>query len=232
MSNIPQAIVTKLVPISQLDRNYGVKCILYGAPGTGKTPVAATAPNTVILVTEPGTKSVRHLKNIPAWSGFTVKDIQEFFAWVAGSHDAKQFQTVIVDSISEMAEIFLKDAEAKNKHGLQAYGQMNENVYKICWDLFHLKDKHVILNGKEQVVDVGGVTKKRAYFPGKELNIKIPHLYDEILQLCKADIPGITGPQTAIRTIENFEAHARDRSGKLNELEPPNLANLIAKCLS
>ena len=232
MNNIQKPITTKLVPISQLDQNYGVKCIMYGAPGTGKTPVAATAPNPVILVTEPGTKSVRHLKNIPAWKGFTVKDINEFFAWLAASNDAKQFDTVIVDSISEMSEIFLKDAEANNKHGLKAYGEMNEAVYKICWDLFHLKNKHVVLIGKEQIVETGGVSKKRAYFPGKELNIKIPHLYDEILQLCKADIPGMVGPQSAFRTIENFEAHARDRSGRLNELEPPNLANLIAKCLS
>jgi hypothetical protein len=74
------------------------------------------------------------------------------------------------------------------------------------------------------------VMQKRPYFPGKDLNIKIPHLFDSVLHLGKCLIEGKQTP--ALRTIQTSEIFARERSGKLAELEPSNLAYIFNKALS
>jgi hypothetical protein len=35
-----------------------------------------------------------------------------------------------------------------------------------------------------------------------------------------------------IRCQESFDIMARDRSGKLNEIEPPDLSAIFSKCMS
>ena len=138
----------KLKPIGQLARNYGVKCICYGAPGTAKTPVVATTtPNPVICAIEPGLMSLRDVQHIPAWdctdpkTGIT--ELESFLDWVFRSNEVKKFDTIVIDSISQMAEIFLKRELGRCKHGMQAYGEMARNVYGLLEGLFFVKDLNV-----------------------------------------------------------------------------------------
>jgi hypothetical protein len=79
---------------------------------------------------------------------------------------------------------------------------------------------------------MAGVNCRHPYFPGQDLNVKVPHLFDEILHLAPAVIPGIAGEQIAFRTKGQFGIMARDRSGRLSELEYPDLTSLFAKCMS
>ena len=51
--------INDLKPASALALRLGVKCVAYGPPGSGKTPISNTAPNPVMLVTEPGMLSMR-----------------------------------------------------------------------------------------------------------------------------------------------------------------------------
>jgi hypothetical protein len=77
--------------------------------------------------------------------------------------------------------------------------------------------------------------KRRPYFPGQELNVKVPHLFDAILHISKTFVPGIAQPTLAIRTAGTIDIMARIRTHKpdmFNELEPPNLTALIAKAMA
>ncbi|MCP5883106.1 ATP-binding protein, partial [Klebsiella pneumoniae] len=73
--------MSQLVPASQLTRRYGVKSVVFGGPGAGKTPLMQTAPRPVLLVTEPGMLSMRG-SNIPCWEAPTPARINEFFEWL------------------------------------------------------------------------------------------------------------------------------------------------------
>ncbi|WBF76726.1 hypothetical protein PSV3_00253 [Septimatrevirus PSV33] len=73
--------------------------------------------------------------------------------------------------------------------------------------------------------------QKRPFFPGKDLNVKVPHLFDNVMHLGEASVPGMPKPVRALRTKEIPEVFARDRLGNLNELEQPDLTALFAKAM-
>jgi hypothetical protein len=227
---------SQLKPASSFAQNVGFKAIAYGPPGEGKTPLIKTAPRPVMLICEPGMLSMRDAHNIPAWEGYTPEKCKEFFDWLKGSNEAKNFDTVCVDSFSQYAEILLKKALATNSHGLKAYGEMATNVMNTAELLFFMPQKHVYLIAKQAVVDEGGVQRRRPYFPGQELNVRVPHLFDAILHVAKAIVPGAGHePRLAIRTRGTIDVTARIRTHRqdvFNEFEPPNLAALIAKAMA
>lgn len=165
------------------------------------------------------------------WEAYTVKQIEQFFEWLTGSSEAAQYETV-VDGISQLAEIYLSEAKSGRKHGLQAYGDMAISVLSIANSLYHLPEKHVVLTAKLSLSDEGGeLVRKRPYFPGRELNIHIPHLYDEILCLGTFTTPEF-GVQKCFITSETVDLIARDRSERLAQYMPPDLAAIITACSS
>lgn len=223
--------LSQLRPAHQLAQNFGVKSIIYGGPGSGKTPLSNTLPNPVLMVVEPGMMSMRN-SNVPSALCDTPAKIDDFMKWAKESSEAKKFDTIAIDSISQMAELFLERSIVTNKHGMAAYGEMATDTYEHLRNLFYMPQKHVYLIAKEGTVEIGGIKKKRPYFPGQELNVKVPHLFDEIWHIGLETVPGQLGQVSAIRSRENFDCVARDRSGMLNELEPPHIGNLISKIMS
>lgn len=235
--------MSQLKPASQLARRYGVKATIFGGPGSGKTPLMNTAPRPVLLVTEPGMLSMRG-SSIPAWEAYTSALVAEFFEWFMKSREASNFDTLCIDSISNIAELILADELAKVKHGMKAYGNMSERVMKICNDLYYMPQKHIAMiakqalveNGRQTILQNGEVTyepimQKRPFFPGKDLNVKVPHLFDNVMHLGEVVMPGQPKPVRALRTKEIPEVFARDRLGNLNEVEQPDLSLLFAKAM-
>jgi hypothetical protein len=220
-----------LKPLGSFARFYGVKCISYGPGGSGKSPVSETAPNPVYLAIEPGLLSMRQ-SVIPAWEGSTLERIDEFLKWLFESAEAKKFDTVIIDSLSEWCEMLLAKYMKLNAHGLKAYGDMAEAFLKDAMKLYFMPKKHMYLIAKETFIAQGEAQKRRPYYPGKEVYKELDHKFDEILNLNLHTIPGVVGQQKAFCTGETFDIHARDRSGKLNLYEPPNLTHIFNKCMS
>lgn len=224
--------MSQLRPASALAQQYGVKALAFGGPGSGKTPLVATAPRVVLCATEPGLLSLRG-SNVPTWEAHTTARFEEFMTWATTSQEANNFDTIAIDSISQAAEMYLAEAVVKHKHGLKAYGDMAERIGKHVNALYFMQRKHVYLIAKQSnFQEGGGLVVKRPYFPGNELNIKVPHLYDEILHVGLTQVPGVAGQVRAIRTAPTLEVAARDRSGKLAELEPCDLGALFSKCMS
>lgn len=223
--------IRSLKPSGQLAQQFGVKAVLYGGPGTGKTPIITTAPNPVLLVAEPGMLSMRGT-NIPSWEGYEVKTIDEFFAWFFKSAEAKKFDTLATDSISQIAEIYLRFYQNMNRDGRKAYGDMSMKMMDLMNMLYFMPQKHIILIAKQTISDDNGTTKRRPYFPGQDLNVKVPHLFDGIFHMGMHNVPGMQGPTKAICTAEQYDLMARDRSGKLNVYEPPNLGDMFRKIMS
>lgn len=224
--------MSQLRPAYACSAQYGVKALAHGGPGSGKTPMVKTAPRPVLCATEPGLLSLRDWDG-PVWEAYTPSAIDEFFDWLKRSNEPANFDTIAIDSVSQMAELYLAAAIKTNKHGLKAYGEMAEKVMEHVTFLYYLQQKHVYLIAKQYLSEEGGgMKKKRPYFPGNECNVKVPHLYDEILCVGTFQIPGVQGEQRAIRTLDSLTVAARDRSGRLDEYEPCDLAALFAKCMA
>lgn len=221
--------IKSLRPARDFALMYGVKALIYGPPGSAKTPTFNTAPRPLLLACEPGMLSMRN-SNIPTWCGFTAATVDEFFKWFFNSNEVKNFDTVGVDSTSQMAEIYLSDAKKNNKHGLKAYGEMAEKVLDHLNGLYFAQQKHTYLIAKEAAVDDNGVRVRKPYFPGQQLPVEVPHKYDVITRLAIHNIPGL-GQKLGFRCIGSLEETARNRTGTLNEFEPPDFNALINKAM-
>jgi len=208
---------------------HGVKSLVYGPPGSGKTPIVNTAPSPVFLAVEPGLMSMRG-STVPTWVAPTWVRIKEFFDWFFGSAEVKNFHTLATDSVSQICEIHLRDNPGKTAHGLPRYGKMAEDVGDILHKLYYMEQKHMYLICK-QAIEKGENGKKKAYFPGNDLDIKVPHLFDLIMQIDTFSIPGV-GPARAFQCHSSFDSVCRDRSGTLNQFEPPVLADVFNKVMT
>lgn len=220
--------INDLKPASEFAKIYGCKVCCYGPPGSGKTPILNTAPRPLLLATEPGLLSMRG-STVPTYTAYEPKKIDEFFDWFFKSNEVKGFDTLAIDSGSEMASIYLIDALKTNKHGMKAYGDMAENVERHLRKLYFLPNKHIYVIAKQDVIKETGY--KRPYFPGQYLPVSVPHLFDFILQLGIQSVPQV-GQVSAFRCKESFDVMARARTGNLNEFEEPNLTKLFNKAMS
>lgn len=213
-----------LRPAREFAKAFGCKAIIYGPPGSAKTPIINTAPRPVLLATEPGLLSMIG-SNVPTWIGGTKAKIDEFFKWFENSAEAKKFDTLAIDSTSQMCDIGL--SESKAKHGLAQYGEMADWVYPFLERLYFMREKHMYLIAKEEVLPSG---QRRPYYPGKYLPTQIPHKYDCILRLAKTQIPGV-GEQLAFQCNGTYEISARNRTGTLADYEPPDFTALVKKVM-
>ena len=222
--------IKDLLPAGKFAQQFGVKAICYGGPGVGKTPIFGTAPRPLLLATEPGLLSMKG-SNVPTYRAFTEKEIDAFFLWFFESNEVKNFDTLGIDSTSQMADIYLQEAKKTIKHGLQQYGYMAERTMNHLRRLYFKENVHTYLIAKQQTETVNNIQIRKPYYPGQQLPIELPHMFDAILHLAKVSIPNV-GETLAFRCQSSYDTVARDRTGKLNEYEPPNFADIIRKCMS
>lgn len=215
-----------LRPATDFAQRFGAKALVFGPAGSGKTPVINSAPRPVLLACEPGMLSMRGSR-VPTFQAFTPKLIDEFFDWFFRSSERKNFDTLAVDSATQMAEIYLEEAEKSNKHGLAAYGEANRNTLKHLQTLYFTENCHTYLIAKQEILADG---LKRPYFPGKELPVKLPHMYDCILHLDTHAIPSV-GQHKSFQCEPTYDIHARNRTGTLSMFEQPNFSQIVTKAM-
>jgi hypothetical protein len=221
-----------LKPAADFARMYGCKAIVFGPPGSRKTPLINTCPRPLMLACEPGMLSMRG-STVPTFQAFTGKAVDEFFSWFFGSNERKNFDTLAIDSTSQMADIYLQEAlngssqSGNKKHGLAAYGDMATKVMTHLRPLFFTEQIHTYLIAKEGTKD----GMKWPYYPGQQLLTDVPHMYDFILHLGLQNIPGV-GQTLAFRCNQSLDVLARNRTGNLNDFEKPHFGELITKAMN
>lgn len=221
--------ISDLKPAREFAKRNGVKSIIYGGAGGGKTPVINSAPRPLLLACEPGLLSMRG-SNVPTYQAHVSDKVDEFFDWFFKSNEVKNFDTLALDSASQMCEIYLEKAKRQNKHGLAAYGQMAEDSLKWLNKLYFMPEKHMYIVAKQEIVTLSGIETRRPYYPGKQLPTEMPHKYDQILHLDIHNIPG-HGPQKSFQCISSIDILARDRTGLLGEFEPPDFTAIVKKVM-
>lgn len=213
-------------------RTHGVKMLVYGKAGRGKTYLCSTAPNPIIISAEAGLLSLAKF-SIPVIEIKTVDDLLECYRWVTESVDAKQFETVCLDSITEIAEVVLANAKKLVKDPRQAYGELIERMNETIKSFRDLPGKHVYMSAKQEYVkdESNGRMAYGPSMPGQKLSQQIPYLFDELFQLDTNKTSEGVGYRY-LRTAADFQYDAKDRSGLLAPIEEPNITNIINKILA
>lgn len=215
----------------QSARIQGVKMLVYGNSGAGKTTLCATAPSPIILSAEAGLLSLRKYQ-IPVIEIKTVDDLTEALNWLLGSAEARQFSTVCIDSITEIGEVVLANAKRLVKDPRQAYGELIEKMNTTIKAYRDLQGKHVYMSAKLEPVkdELTGITRYMAAMPGSKLGPQLPYLFDEVFRLgINKTQQGV--PYRFLQTQPDLQYDAKDRSGALDPIEAPDLNNIINKIL-
>lgn len=124
--------------------------LVFGPSKTGKTTLAASAPKTLILDLEGGTKSVRETDAeviaVPTWDVFE-QVVQEL---ITRPHE---YETVVLDSITYLQELAGQKADLmghimeEKKDPRQAYGKMNAMIrHKLI--MLHNAPFHFIMTAQ------------------------------------------------------------------------------------
>lgn len=209
----------------------GVKILVYGQAGAGKTVLASTAPAPFLISAEGGELSLRNVQ-IPMVKVTTVDDLRDVYDWCARSNDAKQFQTICIDSLSEIAEVVLNNAKRQVKDPRQAYGELIEKMETTIRLFRDLPSKNVYMSAKMEPTkdELTGVVKYGPAMPGSKLGAKLPYFFDEVFRLGINKTPQGESYRF-LQTQPDLQYEAKDRSGVLAPVEPPHLTQLFSKIL-
>jgi len=206
----------------------GVKVLVYGQAGAGKTSLVKTLPSPIVLSAEGGLLSIQDA-DLPYIEISSMDNLKEAYQWLTESSDAKSFQSVALDSISEIAEVVLNYEKKVNKDPRAAYGAMQEQMADIIRAFRDLPGRHVYMSAKlEKTQDEMGRVLYSPSMPGNKTGQALPYFFDEVLALrVEKDTEGNT--QRALMCDSDGLWLAKDRSGKLATWEAPDLAGIIAK---
>lgn len=206
----------------------GVKMLVYGQAGAGKTSLIPTLPNPVVLSAEGGLLSISG-SDVPFIEIKSMSDLKEAYQWLTSSDEAKLFQSVSLDSISEIAEVCLTDEKRVAKDPRQAYGAMQDEMANIIRAFRDLPGKHVYFSSKlEKSQDEMGRILYSPSMPGNKTGQALPYFFDLVLALrVEKDADGKT--QRALMCDSDGLWAAKDRSGKLDAWEAPDLGEIIKK---
>lgn len=207
----------------------GVKAIVHGPSGIGKTMLAKTCPSPVILSAERGLLSLRRL-NLPFYDIKTMADLRAAWLWVSTSKEARQFRTIFIDSVTEIGDMVLREIKLKTKDGRAAYGEAQEEVAMLLRNFRDLNGPNVVFIFQSEFYkdEALGTAVYLPTVAGQTLKQKVPYLTDEVFYMFSGTAPDNTEFR-ALRTQPDFRTVAKDRSGSLAVIEPPDLGAIFAK---
>ena len=205
-----------------------VKLLVYGQAGAGKTSLIPTLPHPVILSAEGGLLSIADT-NLPFIEINDLADLREAYQWLTKSAEAQAFESVALDSISEIAEVVLNTEKKTTKDPRQAYGAMQEQMADIIRGFRDLPGKHVYMSAKlEKTQDEMGRVLYAPSMPGNKTGQSLPYFFDEVLALrVEKDSEG--NSRRALMCDSDGLWLAKDRSGKLEVWEDADLGMIIKK---
>lgn len=207
----------------------GVNILIYGASGVGKTRLVATAPNPLLISAESNIMSLADY-SVPVIEVNKLADIIEVYKFLATSKEAAVYETVCLDSITEIAEIVFSTVSKTEKDKRAAYGDTGEKVRDLIRDFRDLSRFNTYFSAKmDYVSDEVGRRFYAPMMPGKKLGFALPYFFNEVFKL---DIGVDDNTKESFRYLATEATPtyiAKDASGKLDPVETPDLTHIINK---
>ena len=184
-------------------------------------------------------------KSLPPESAFSQAHFDHVVEKYGDPAQLDRYQTFFLDSITQLSRQCF--AWCKTQPGAVsdrtgkpdmrgAYGLLGQEMISALTHLQHARGKNVVFVAilDERLDDYN----RKVFVPqieGSKTALELPGIVDEVVTLAEikaqeADGSGSTYRAFVTHTVNPFGYPAKDRSGRLDLLEPPNLNALIAKC--
>lgn len=211
--------------------------LIYGSSGIGKTSVAKTLPHEQVLLldAESGIASLRDTSIDVISLAKSDNDVlipeeerlarlQEFNEYIQKPETKAKYRYLFIDSITEISQNIMKQMQKKYT-GYQAWGEYSNammHLMKFYRDIGHYTIIFTALEGRMD--DESGNSYAYPDVGGKKAKEYLLPAFDEVFRMV-ADAERnrmlVTGPTA--------KTQAKDRSGKLNATETPDLGAILQK---
>lgn len=205
-----------------------VTIVVYGKSGSGKTRLIASLPRPFIISVEKGLLSLAG-EDIDFTEIASFDEFIEAYTTLLNTQD--QWDSLCIDSISELAEILLaeeKKLEAKDQR--RAYQKVQETMYSLFRALREdFPGKIIYLTTKvDKDTNLEGLTQFAPMMPGNKIAQNISYFFDEVFALRQfKNQEGVVESWLMCRGDEMWLA--KDRSGRLSDYEPFDLGAIVRK---
>lgn len=208
----------------------GLKFLVHGPAGAGKTSLCATTHEpTIIISAESGLLSLRQ-HDIPVIEVKDLASLYEAYDFVANAAEGQQFKWVCLDSISEIGEVVLNHERKVAKDPRQAYGALAEKMTDLIRAFRDLPARNVYFSCKQERSkdEQSGAMLYFPSMPGNMLKQGVSYFFDFVFALrVEKDADG--NPTRWLQTQRDFNYEAKDRSGSLDMFEAPDLSAIASK---
>ena len=206
----------------------GVKMLVYGHSGAGKTYLCGTWDNssTLVISAEGGILTLQG-KNIDVIEIRNMDDLRETFDFL-NSKQGDKYKLICFDSISEVGEVVLADEMGKTKDGRKAYMELGVIMKKMVRAFRDLPGKHILMLAKCELSkdEVSGAMLYAPAMPGAKLAQGLPYFFDIVMPLrVERDEEG-NQHRYLVSEIDT-QWFAKDRSQCLEKFMPANLEAVI-----
>jgi len=222
----------------------GLKCLIIGQPGVGKTFLASTLPHierTLFISAENGHRTLADF-DIPIiditkdddgralnWNG-RLNKLRELRSYLLSDDVQEKYDHIFFDSLTEIGEIFFHTLQEKypdKNKTIVLYGELSRQVELFIKFVRDLPKFNVFLTALERTEKDDAMRTRYICNLKGSIAWTVPKFFDEVysLRIFKKEDQIVRAFQTL--PIDGYEG--KSRSNKLNDYEPANLAQLLEK---
>lgn len=205
-----------------------ISALVYGQSKVGKTRLISTCESPFVLNVENSLVALRG-HDIPVINIKSVKEFAEAMGYLTRSPEAQQYKTICLDSVSELAELILSEEKARTKDPRQAYGIMQDEIFKIVRALTALPFDCYVIAKAEKGIGNSGENVYSPFIPSSKGAMRLPYLFDETFALRNIRLEGERENKVWLQCYSDAQWEAGDKSGALSAWEEPNLKNIFDK---
>lgn len=202
--------------------NAFIKSLIYGPSGAGKTTFSATAPKPIFASSEKGLLSIRHLN--PQFVEInSLQDLKNLYNFL--KNEKHDFETCVIDSITEINDIIKSEIETRNKRNmqLQDWGILQKEIKDILRKFRDLPMHIIFLAQETTEKDEEKIVKYLPSLNGKSAT-EIAYFMD-VVGYCFVDKIG----NRKVVTTQHERFLTKDRTNAIDGGENQNFTEWVEK---